>query len=231
MSRGLGRIERAILNALQPAGRIMATAQIARAIYGEQPTTAQTVSLRRSLRSLSEKGEVAPRGVLGAKRFWSLSLEGQKPNSASSKGLRVVPIELRDLNALVAAHHRHHKPVQGHRFSLGVERDGRIVGGCSVGRPVARATDQRGIVEVTRLVTDGAPNACSALYGAAARAAKELGYRRIQTFTLATENGASLRAAGWRFDGEAKGGRWDCTRKQRRRDQPEGRKHRWVRDL
>lgn len=146
--------------------------------------------------------------------------------------LRIVPLELRELNAFVAAHHRHHKPVQGHRFSIGAELDGTLVGGCSVGRPVARMTPAKEVVEITRLVTDGTRNACSALYGAAARAAKAMGYRRIQTFILDEESGASLRAAGYRFDGASGGGDWTRESKpNRRQDQPQGPKQRWVRDF
>lgn len=146
--------------------------------------------------------------------------------------MTIVPLELRELNAFVTLHHRHHKPVQGHRFSIGVLKDGRLVGGCSVGRPVARMTSAKEVVEVTRLVTDGTPNACSKLYGAAARTAKAMGYRRIQTFILAEEPGISLKAAGFRDDGESGGGDW--TRKSkpnRRQDQPQGPKRRWVKDL
>lgn len=114
--------------------------------------------------------------------------------------MTLVHLELADLNALVARLHRHHKPVQSHRFSIGAEVGGRLVGGASVGRPTARMTDQRRVVEVTRLVTDGTKNACSFLYSAAARAAKELGYEKIQTFILASESGTSLVAAGWSYD-------------------------------
>jgi hypothetical protein len=122
--------------------------------------------------------------------------------------LRIVPLELRELNAFVAQHHRHHKPVQGHRFSIGVIRDDTnlLVGGCSIGRPVARLTSQKWICEVTRLVTDGTPNACSALYSAAARAAQNMGYERIQTFILDSETGGSLKASGWEFESVSPGG-------------------------
>jgi hypothetical protein len=146
--------------------------------------------------------------------------------------LRVGPVELTDLNAFVAAHHRHHKPVQGHRFSLGAFLNGRIVGACAVGRPVARMTDARKVVEVTRLVTDGTKNACSILYAAAARAAREIGYERIQTFILASEPGTSLRASGWEMDGESGGGTWNRpSRSGRRDDQPLEPKQRWVKRL
>jgi hypothetical protein len=146
--------------------------------------------------------------------------------------LKIIPLELRDLNELVARLHRHHKPVQGHRFSIGVELGGKTVGGASVGRPTARLTDQRTVLEVTRLVTDGTKNACSALYAAAARIGKELGYKRIQTFILDSETGTSLKAAGWKFEQESGGGDWTRESKpNRRQDQPQCRKQRWGKEL
>jgi len=149
--------------------------------------------------------------------------------------LRIVPIELAQLNQLVARWHRHHKPVQGHRFSLGVaDEHGRIIGGVSVGRPTARLGGRPSeVLEITRLVTDGTPNACSALYAAAARVGKEMGFRKIQTYILAEELGDSLKAAGWVCEEAiAGGGQWKHTDgKPRRRDQPTGRKQRWVRML
>ena len=146
--------------------------------------------------------------------------------------MKIVPLELRDLNALVSGLHRHHKPVQGHRFSIGVEHGGKVVGAASVGRPTARLTDQRTVLEVTRLVTDGTKNACSALYAAAARIGKELGYKRIQTFILDSETGTSLKAAGWKFEQESGGGDWTRESKpNRRQDQPQCRKQRWGKEL
>lgn len=143
----------------------------------------------------------------------------------------VVPLELKDLNALVERFHQHHKKVQGHRFSLGLKIDGRLVAGLSVGRPVARKTNQRKVLEVTRLVSDGTDNACSFLYAAAARVGKALGYERIQTFILDSEPGTSLRAAGWVFEGESKGRDGWKTRPNRRADQPQCVKHRYSKIL
>lgn len=113
--------------------------------------------------------------------------------------LKIVPLELRELNSLVEKYHRHHKPVQGHRFSIGVieTKTGEIVGGCSVGRPISRNVNPKEVLEVTRLVTNGTKNACSILYAAAARIGREMGYKKIQTYILDTENGTSLIASGW----------------------------------
>lgn len=149
-------------------------------------------------------------------------------------GLVVVPLTLTQLNAFVEQHHRHHKKVQGHRFSLGVERDGIVVGACSVGRPVARGCDPYRTAEVTRLVTDGTKNACSILYAAAARACAAMGFIRIQTYILDAEPGTSLKASGWQLDGLTSGGDWNCSEANagtRRVDQPQGPKQRWAREL
>lgn len=122
--------------------------------------------------------------------------------------LRHVRIELAEANAFVSEHHRHHKPVVGHLFSLGAVFGDKIVGVVIVGRPVARMRDDGLTAEVTRLCTDGTRNACSFLYGAAAKAAFALGYKRIGTYILASEPGTTLRAAGWRLIGESGGGSW-----------------------
>lgn len=140
---------------------------------------------------------------------------------------------LAEANALIAQLHRHHKPVVGHRFTIGAEdATGRIVGAVVVGRPTARMTEQYRVAEVTRLVTDGSKNACSLLYGAAARTAESMGFDRIQTFILEDEPGTSLKAAGWLFDGWSGGGDWNRpSRGGRRTDQPMVRKQRWARDF
>jgi hypothetical protein len=122
--------------------------------------------------------------------------------------LVAVPLELVEANAFVTQYHRHHRPIIGHKFSIGCALDGAIVGAVIVGRPVARMRDDGETLEVTRLCTDGTKNACSFLYGTAARAAFALGYRRIGTYILASEPGTSLTAAGWRCLGERGGGAW-----------------------
>ena len=40
-----------------------------------------------------------------------------------------------------------------------------------------------------------------------------MGYKRVVTYILDTENGASLRAAGWKCVGQAGGLRWTGTRR------------------
>ncbi|NBW13724.1 MAG: hypothetical protein EBR82_37565 [Caulobacteraceae bacterium] len=125
------------------------------------------------------------------------------------------PVTLAEANAFVEQHHRHHPKVVGHKFSIGAVKDDKIVGVVIVGRPVARSRDDGLTLEVTRLCTDGTRNACSFLYGAAARAAFALGYKRIGTYILAAENGKTLSAAGWRMIGEVKGRSWSCPSRPR----------------
>lgn len=146
--------------------------------------------------------------------------------------LRVVPLSLAEANALVARWHRHHAPAVGHRYSIGImDERGEPHGAAIIGRPVARMTDWHRVAEITRLVTDGTPNACSMLYGAAARAADALGFDRIQTFILDTEPGTSLRAAGWAIDGLSAGGQWVHTAGPRRTDQPTNPKVRYAKEF
>jgi hypothetical protein len=113
--------------------------------------------------------------------------------------LTVLPVGLDIARRVVAELHRHHTPPQGHKFSLQVLDDaGTRHGVAIIGRPVARALDTGLNLEVTRVATDGTPNACSALYAAAWRSARAQGYQRLVTYTQAGESGASLRGAGWR---------------------------------
>ena len=133
--------------------------------------------------------------------------------------LHHIPITLREANAFVTRHHRYHPPVVGHKFSIGAVSFGgeaeKLVGVVIVGRPVSRHRDDGTTLEVTRLCTDGTPNACSFLYGKAARAAFALGFRRIGTYTLPNEGGASLRASGWTLIGERGGGEWSVPSRPR----------------
>lgn len=144
------------------------------------------------------------------------------------------PLTLSQANAHVAAFHRHHKPVQGHRFSIGVVDEKELVGVAIVGRPVARKCDPYFTAEVTRLCTNGSKNACSFLYAACARICKEMGFLKIQTYILDTESGITLRAAGWVHAADSTGGDWNQSKANagtRRTDQPMQPKQRWEKVL
>lgn len=129
--------------------------------------------------------------------------------------LDLVPLTLREANAFVERHHRHHGPARGCIAVLGAARDGEIVGVSIVSRPVARELQDGFTAEVVRLCTDGTRNACSFLYGASWRATRALGYRRLVTYTAKEEGGASLRAAGWRVVGEVAARSWSCPSRPR----------------
>ena len=146
--------------------------------------------------------------------------------------LRVIPLDLKEANGIVVKFHRHHKPAVGHRFSLGVVNDsGKIVGAAIASRPIARLTDQKFVLEITRVATDGTRNACSILLGAIAKAARVMGYGIVQTTTLQRESGSSLKAVGWKsqkINADGKG--WD-SRTGRNVDCKDELKVRWFCEL
>lgn len=142
--------------------------------------------------------------------------------------LAIVPIELRDANEFVRIHHRHHAPLWRCKFNLAVVDDQGIVHGVAqVGKPKARRLDDGFTLEVNRTATDGTKNANSMLYAASWRAAQALGYKRLVTYTLASESGASLRGAGWRLIGEVGGGSWSRPNRPRLDNHPLQTKLRW----
>jgi hypothetical protein len=143
-------------------------------------------------------------------------------------GLRIVPISLTEANTFVAQYHRHHKPVVGHKYSIGLaDRVGTIRGVAIVGRPVSRVLDDGWTLEVNRVCTDGVRNGCSMLYRSAWRAAQAIGYRRLVTYTLPAEGGASLRGAGFRLIGTCGGGSWSRRSRPRVDLHPTQEKWRW----
>jgi hypothetical protein len=141
--------------------------------------------------------------------------------------LTIMPISFKEACAFIALHHRHHPPPSGHKFAVAVSDGEKIVGVATIGRPIARHLDDGFTAEVTRVATDSTRNACSMLYGAARRAAKALGFRLLITYTLASENGGSLRASGWRCVAETAGNSWDRPRRRRKTRHPTGPKKRW----
>lgn len=144
--------------------------------------------------------------------------------------LRVVPVTLSQAKAFVGQEHRHHGPPVGHRVSIGVADETGVLRGVAVaGRPVAKGLPQYTWLEVTRVATDGCPNACSCLYGAMARVGVALGYERhnIITYTLSSESGISLTAAGWARDHVVEGRSWDRSCRRRTDKAPTEDKDRW----
>jgi hypothetical protein len=136
--------------------------------------------------------------------------------SAHQSRLRVVPCVYRDASRYVTRFHRHHIAPRGTRFALAVvDADGLVRGVALVGRPVARHMDDGFTLEVNRVATDGCANACSALYGAAKRAAKALGYAKLVTYIRADEPGTSLKAAGWSREATVPPASWNVPSRMR----------------
>ena len=109
-----------------------------------------------------------------------------------------------------------------------VERSGGVA---ICGRPVSRYLDDGLTLEINRLCTDGTYNACSILYGACARIAKDMGYKKVITYILKSENGASLKASNFVCEGEAGGEIWTGKRSGRDNGVPHEKKTRWAKEF
>jgi len=142
----------------------------------------------------------------------------------------IIPISLKQANEYVTDYHRHHKAVRGCKFCIGLKSANDIVGVAICGRPVSRHYDDGITLEINRLCTNGHKNACSRLYGACVRIAKEMGYKKIITYILESENGASLKASNFVCEGQAGGKMWTGTR-CRDNGVPKEMKQRWVKYL
>lgn len=128
------------------------------------------------------------------------------------------PIAITDAVNFVSSTHRRLPRVQGGMWALQAQIDGERVGVCIVGRPVARMTCEKhpADLELTRMaVTAGAQNACSALYAAAARAARAMGATDLFSKIHADESGHSLRCGGWVEIGPCGGGEWSRDGRER----------------
>lgn len=141
--------------------------------------------------------------------------------------LELQPITQSEAFAYIDLHHRHHRAPVGSLFQIGINDDGRICGVVVVGRPVSRNLDNGWTAEVTRCCTDGTPNAASMLYGAAQRACRAMGYRRLVTYTLKSEPGTSLKAAGWTVLYTTPGKSWNTPGRPRIDKHPLGQKVLW----
>lgn len=122
----------------------------------------------------------------------------------------VVPLTLAAANAFVKEHHRHNKPVVGHKFSIGLMQDGKLIGVGIAGRPISRHLDDGLTLELTRVcVAPGHVNACSKLLGRLKQLGQLMGYARIKTYTLVEESGSSLRAVGATPERHCPPSRWN----------------------
>ena len=141
--------------------------------------------------------------------------------------LQIQPISYEEACVFIRRFHRHHLPPQGWKFGIALNDGEKVVGVITVGRPVARKSDDGWTLEVTRCCTDGTKNAASMLYGNAWRAAKAMGFKRLITFTLAAEPGTSLVAAGWERKHMTPGKSWSVPLRPRVDKHPLGPKTLW----
>lgn len=159
------------------------------------------------------------------------------PGLVADYKLRIEPIRFGLAKAFVAEHHEHCRPPAGWKFGASCWNGPSLVGVVMVGRPVARMIDASEVVEVNRLCLDRdmAPelrhNASSMLYGHAAKEARRRGFQKIITYTLESESGHSLVAAGWKVDGKTAGGGWSRPGRPRGANTPTEPKTRWARFL
>ena len=145
--------------------------------------------------------------------------------------MEIQPITFRQASDFINQHHRHHRATVGCKFCIGLfAEDGKMVGVAVCGRPVSRHLDDGLTCEVNRLCTDGTKNACSMLYGAACRVAKAMGYKKMVTYILESENGASLKASNFVCEGKAGKTHWTGER-NRGQDIPREMKTRWCKLL
>lgn len=137
--------------------------------------------------------------------------------------LTIKPITYRKACEYVNAYHRHHKAPQGNRFSIACYDDSNLVGVAICGRPIGRKFDDGETLEITRVCTDGTRNACSKLYGACCRIGKEMGYKRIITYILESENGSSVKASNFVLVGKAGKPEWNG-----RKDNGSPKEYKWL---
>lgn len=147
--------------------------------------------------------------------------------------MKIVPITLRQAREFVQEHHRHHDMPQGGLWAIALMDDGdpcapRLMGVAIAGRPVSRVLQRQGYCEIIRVcVLENARNGCSMLYARCRRIAQLMGYVRTVSYTLPSEGGASLRAAGFTRAAETAGGSWSCPSRPRRDSHPLDPKTRW----
>jgi len=116
--------------------------------------------------------------------------------------LAVVPVTIGEARCFVEREHSHHHAPVGGLFAVGVEAAGKLCCVAIASRPVARKLDAVGTVaEVTRVASDRTPHAASMCLAAIVRGALALGFRRVVSYTILGESGASYLAAGWHVTG------------------------------
>lgn len=146
------------------------------------------------------------------------------------KSREIRPITLKVANEYVNKYHRHHNGTVGCKFAIGLYENDELIGVAICGRPVSRFLDDGSTCEINRLCTRGGENACSMLYGACSRIAKDMGYKKIITYILESESGITLKASNFTCEGEAGGTHWTGKR-NKNQNIPSEMKTRWSKQL
>ena len=160
--------------------------------------------------------------------------------------IELTPISIRDAKKFVTENHRHNKAPVGAKFCIGVNerweewnpfmgrtvKYERLVGVAMCGRPISASLQDGFTAEVLRVCTleDSPKNCCSMLYSACWKAWKAMGGKRILTYTLQKEYGASVKSAGWEIVAESEPTSWNRPQNGRPRKEQEiykERKYRW----
>lgn len=145
--------------------------------------------------------------------------------------MEIKPVTFKEASNFINLHHRHHNATVGCKFCVGLYDNAKLIGCAVCGRPVSRYYDNGEMCEINRVcVLDGYKNGRSMLYGACCRIAKNMGYKKIITYTLQSESGVSLRASNFVCEGSAGGEIWSGNR-CRDNGVPREKKIRWKRDL
>jgi hypothetical protein len=150
-------------------------------------------------------------------------------------GLDLRPVAFAEAAAFVDEHHSHNSRPRGWKFGHAVFNGNDLVGVLMAGRPVSAALQKQGCLEINRNCVKTtfpaglAKNAASMLYGQACREGFKRGYQRIVTYSLASERGTSLRAAGFVPVARTRGGSWNRTNRPRQDKSSTEPKLRWER--
>lgn len=131
----------------------------------------------------------------------SQTIPGAIDGTDTKNGLSIhlIPVSFKDANDYLTRHNRDYRPASGYRFTIGCAMEERLIGAIIAGRCKGDSLS----VQVDGIYAAGGRAAYRMLYGAAARAAKAMGYHRIMAFLPMGEPDSGLRSACWKCVGSA----------------------------
>ena len=120
-----------------------------------------------------------------------------------AKRISTKPITIKEANHFVSEHHRHHRPTTRNcgKWAISAINNltNEVIGVAISANPVSATYMDGYTIEITRLcVIENAPlGTASYLLSQCAKIWKQMGGKKIITYTLDYESGASLKGAGW----------------------------------